>query len=152
VIPARMRNRLSAVCMLVLPAPASLARRLRLAPRKDPQAVSVLTAGPANPLRKASPAAPRKLVQASPPPGRRLLGKTPRPSAPGRESPQLSTSGKFWASRYLPDVSGGLRADYDSDSSAFSVPKTTKTGIAGLVVRANDGTLDPDRIHTGWPP
>jgi hypothetical protein len=152
VIPARMRNRLSAVCMLVLPAPASLARRLRLAPRKDPQADIVLTAGPANPFRKASPAAPRKLVQASPPPGLRLLGKTPRPSAPDRESPQLSTSGKFWASRYLPDVSGGLRVDYDSVLSAFSVPKTTKTGIAGLVVRANDGTLDPDRTHSGWPP
>jgi hypothetical protein len=87
-------HRLSAVRLLVLLATASLARRLRLAPRKDPQAVVVLTAGPANPLRKASPAAPRKLVQASPPPGRRLLGKTPRPSAPRRESPQLSTSGQ----------------------------------------------------------
>ena len=140
-IPARMPNRLSAVRMLVLPASASLARRLRLAPRKGPQAVIVLTAGPANPLRKASPAAPRKLVQASPPPGRRLLGKTPSPRPQVENLLNSRLRSKFWASRYLPNVSGGLRAGYDSVLSAFSVPKTTKTGIAGLVVRANDGTL-----------
>src|SRR2546421_5592993 len=76
-----MRNRLSAVCVLVLPATASLARRLRLAPRESPQAVAVLTARPADLLRKASPAAPRKLFRPHPLPAVASLARrtSPRP-------------------------------------------------------------------------
>ena len=68
-------------------------------------------------------------------PGHRLLGKTLAPRSEVETSSVLD-SGTFRASRYLPDVSGGLRADYDSASSAFSVPETTRTGIVGTAERS----------------
>src|SRR5438094_10466915 len=152
-IPARMRNRLSAVCVFVLRATASLARKLRLpAGRSSSGRHADRETGEPSP--KGIHRRTKGALQASPPPGRRLLGKTsgPRPEV---EISSALDSGKFRASRYLPHVSGGLRVDYDSASSPFSVPKkTSETSVAGTGKRnrglahysaAPVGILDP-----GW--
>src|SRR2546425_1164201 len=115
-----MRNHLSAVGMLVLPATASLARKLRLpAERSSCGRRADRKAGEPSP--EAIHRRTKGALQASPPPGRRLLGKTLASRSEVETSSALD-SGTFRASRYLPHVSGGLRADYDSALSALSVP------------------------------
>jgi len=145
VTPARIRNRRSAVRVVVLPATASLARKLRL-PAEKSSSDRGADRATGQPFPQGIPRRTKEARSGLTSSGRRLLGKTSAPRSEVETSSVLD-SGTFRASRYLPDVSGGLRVDYDSVLSAFSVPKTTKTGIAGLVVRANDDTLDPDRTH-----
>src|SRR5438270_8446818 len=132
-----MRNRLSAGCMLVLPATASLARKLRL-PAERSSSGRRADRKTGEPSPEGIHRRTKGALQASPPPGRRLLGKTSAPRSEIETSSALD-SGKFRASRYLPHVSGGLRVDYDSASSRFSVPmEKTETRVTGTE-RGNRG-------------
>ena len=135
--PARIRNRRSAVRVLVLPATASLARKLRL-PAEKSSSDRGADRATGQPSPQSIPRRTKEALSGLTSPGRRLLGKTSAPRSEVETSSVLDSgldSGTFRASRYLPHVSGGLRVGYDSASSVFSVleplDKAHENGNAG---------------------